>query len=360
MLTLNDMSIDGDLPSAALSAKALFGADALLRLLSDELAAQPPPRPDTKQLFLRRALDLAGLGFVGSGLTSQRTVLGEVLKNPTFCLLEFQTNTSACSFPPFPSVSGGPRESAEGDSSPPTVVFPELDVASLRAQGLVKLPNVLSAAAVQAVRADIRSQVSTSKLAPWQKLRSSSGTGSNGAYAYFVPEADSPLYALRNVLGESLGMHVDKVEASRMIVLSYGDGGVNWLHSDQTEWPWQALVMLNERGEDFVGGEFVVQSLEDLRAAPSVAALSSCDVCVFAANEIPPAVAPTGRRSPWDKKCGPDASPAEAAQKRFMHGMRLVGKGTRQACERWAVGLLQPREPQRAATGTTGKKRKAK
>ena len=83
---------------------------------------------------------------------------------------------------------------------------------------------------------------------------------------------------------------------------------------------------------------------------------------MFAANfrPSPPVPPPPLRKSPFERppaagSCGNNSAARSTPKSHVMHGMRRVGKGSRDVCERWAVGMLQPRE---APEKGDGKKRK--
>lgn len=101
------------------------------------------------------------------------------------------------------------------------------------------------------------------------------------------------------------------------IFLAYGDGAVNLAHQDpygDLFFPYQAMLMLSKRDEDFRGGEFFVKNLQTKRS--SVVQADAGDVTVFAANDQ-----------------------AEAGAN-FKHGVRRVRRGKQGHAERFAVGLV--------------------
>ena len=84
-------------------------------------------------------------------------------------------------------------------------------------------------------------------------------------------------------------------------------------------------------------------------ASPAVAEYQGVgDLVVFAANKIQSAGNPWTRPSP--------------AAREFVHGMQPVRKGTAPVCERWAIGLLQPRgsKKRKQSAASSGGKKKQK
>ncbi|CAE7562286.1 unnamed protein product [Symbiodinium natans] len=69
------------------------------------------------------------------------------------------------------------------------------------------------------------------------------------------------------------------------IFLAFGEGGVNLAHQDpygSLFFPYQAVLMLSRRGQDFNGGEFFVKNMKSGQVVEVAA--SEGDVTVFAAN----------------------------------------------------------------------------
>jgi hypothetical protein len=106
---------------------------------------------------------------------------------------------------------------------------------------------------------------------------------------------------------------------SSSILLCYGNGGVNHPHRDiygKEFFPFQALVVLNERGKDFEGGEFLLMDDEPggtWREIP----VSEGDLVLFAT------------RDRWQEGGGRRKKIA------LRHGMKLVRRG-----KRYALGIV--------------------
>uniref|UniRef100_A0A0G4H839 Fe2OG dioxygenase domain-containing protein n=1 Tax=Chromera velia CCMP2878 TaxID=1169474 RepID=A0A0G4H839_9ALVE len=102
------------------------------------------------------------------------------------------------------------------------------------------------------------------------------------------------------------------------IFLSYGLGGMNFAHQDQSSFPFQALLCLSSPGEDFTGGSlFVVDAALPLQERRECPFQSAGDLVVFSSN------------------CrGPGGGD-------MFHGMTEVKEGRRGrgACNRLAIGL---------------------
>jgi hypothetical protein len=84
-------------------------------------------------------------------------------------------------------------------------------------------------------------------------------------YAYYKPKPNLALHALRKALADKLLMPSEQVETTRFVVLQSSVDGENFLHQDQSDHPYQAVVMLSNPGVDFIGGHTYVQDASDLR-----------------------------------------------------------------------------------------------
>ncbi len=307
------------------------------------IAAAGAPGLDTFRGFCHRALAAAGLPFLGSALQYERTQLGLARKELGLVFTgKYDNKRSSAAIPPIGRWLDDETTTGEANVAlPPGAGW----IPELRQKGLKVLPRCASRAQVAAVRAHVAQQQDQSALS-WTKLRLSAGNGRNGAYAYI--ERNAVLDNITASLTTALGFPDDGL---RCIVLRYTEGGVNWWHQDQSSHPFQALLMLSEPSVDFSGGQLVVQSKENLRAAPAVATFTAPgDLAVFAANEI----RPPKPKNPFDR-------PAHGKKARgFVHGMQPVGKGTGAVCERWAIGLLQPKPKatKKATKAKQAKKRK--
>jgi hypothetical protein len=107
----------------------------------------------------------------------------------------------------------------------------------------------------------------------------------------------------------------------KAVLLIYTENAENWTHQDDnSEFKYQALMMLSEPGVDFNGGEFHILSKSGGTASngnnkrkwikKSIAFMNRGDVVLFRSNG------------------------------HYFHGMNVVTKGTNDACHRVAVGLL--------------------
>ena len=220
----------------------------------------------------------------------------------------------------------------------------------LQRNGIVRLPNVLNKRTVLALRIMIRRVRDCSNKKTF--LSDSTGSGLRGFYSYFDPKdfkegvnEASSLDLLRKRLSKALYPNdldaQKKAKHTRMILLGYTYGGENWTHQDQSNIPFQALLMLSNPGEDFTGGELYVQDGEIPKVTDQHQALppthnqtsqffnkngtvngSAGDVIIFKANK--------------------DINAEASGGKDFFHGMTTVRKGTNVDCERWAIGLFQP------------------
>ena len=102
--------------------------------------------------------------------------------------------------------------------------------------------------------------------------------------------------------------------------LHYGEGGLNFWHNDQSNYPFQALLMLSRPGEDFTGGEFCVKHgphRPDEDAVCSDMQFQG-DVVIFRAT----------------------AGKGVAYPDQIVHGMNEVKKGSAAVCERWGIGIF--------------------
>lgn len=89
-----------------------------------------------------------------------------------------------------------------------------------------------------------------------------------GLYPHLVPLANAWMKSLNidrafPALLPSLKAQCDKAGQSKAtpLILKYSQGGFNTLHQDlygEVYFPFQAAIILNQRGEDYAGGEFVL------------------------------------------------------------------------------------------------------
>ena len=102
---------------------------------------------------------------------------------------------------------------------------------------------------------------------------------------------------------------------SKAVLLGYLEGGENWSHQDDnTNYAYQALLLLSEPQVDFTGGGLYV--LDGSRGFEQTAVEFGArgDVVVFRSNGD------------------------------YFHGMQTVCKGSAEHCSRIAVGLLHPKK----------------
>ena len=164
-----------------------------------------------------------------------------------------------------------------------------------------------------------------------------------GTYYYFREPLMEPAAALRSALYERLQPLANEPgvgtkepypptleefwrrcrgagqKRSSSIILCYSTGGLNHPHRDiygKVFFPYQALVVLSERGKDFEGGEFVLLD-ETPKGGAQEVAVNRGDVVIFATRER--FETEFGRR----RKFG------------LRHGMRLVKRG-----KRYGLGIV--------------------
>jgi len=149
-------------------------------------------------------------------------------------------------------------------SSSPGAVRVDFDMATQREalanNGCVVLSGVLDAVNLNAVKQHINSALGGS-LAGNVQMRECSGNGRHSAYGYLV-ETGYVLDELRQKLAESMFDANTRARAleTRSVVLSYGKGGINYLHKDQGALPLQAVLLLSSPDVDFSGGSFIMTS----------------------------------------------------------------------------------------------------
>jgi uncharacterized protein len=140
------------------------------------------------------------------------------------------------------------------------------------------------------------------------------GQGEYRYFAYPLPEivaglreaAYPPLARLANTWNEHLGVagkypptltvftaqcHAQGQTRPTPLLLKYGAGDYNRLHQDlygDIYFPIQMVVLLNEPGRDFTGGEFVLTELKPrMQSRVDVVPLRQGDACLFAVNHHP-------------------------------------------------------------------------
>ena len=154
-------------------------------------------------------------------------------------------------------VESSPQEQPDVDSNS----WGEFSKAhqALQQKGYVVLRNVLNDESIESIKRHLNGALKYGNLRGRKDLRESSGNGKNGSYAYYKPRPNGVLVALPHLVNWMYG-DAEEVKGSRMVFLAYGQGGVNYLHQDQSVLPFQAMVLLSKPGTDFGGGEFMVTS----------------------------------------------------------------------------------------------------
>eukprot|EP00403_Amphidinium_massartii_P033923 CAMPEP_0178446606 /NCGR_PEP_ID=MMETSP0689_2-20121128/40904_1 /TAXON_ID=160604 /ORGANISM="Amphidinium massartii, Strain CS-259" /LENGTH=417 /DNA_ID=CAMNT_0020071463 /DNA_START=38 /DNA_END=1287 /DNA_ORIENTATION=- len=173
--------------------------------------------------------------------------------------------------------------------------------AQLEADGICLLPKVLS----PRESADLLRSASKTKFTTTVNLGGEAGM--MGRYSFcthlrrpqILNQLRKSLYSmlvdLMPKLGERFGKRLVNLEQRCLaagqdkpasIFLAYGDGGVNWSHTDpygDLFFPFQAMLMLSRSGRDFAGGSFYVKNSSTNRVV--AVNPSEGDVVVFAAND---------------------------------------------------------------------------
>lgn len=247
----------------------------------------------SKQRVFRRALEKVGCGKYATNTTAWRREVGVAISRALPGVSFGASLPSDCIYP---------EKVFEADADVPRAVTEE------RFDGLTLLRSWVDPESVRLLRSEAN-QASNS-VGQIMHLRPSTGNGAHGAYAYFQPPADSPLWRIRESLRQKFNLDAAATAGSRCVLIRYGLGGVNFLHQDQCALRLQATILLSRPGLDFTGGEFFVQP-----ASGQPAVIADCrtagDVVVF-----------------------------EAANG-FAHGILPVKVGA-ERCQRFAIGLFQP------------------
>eukprot|EP00946_MAST-07B_sp_MAST-7B-sp1_P003489 g3489.t1 len=290
------------------------------------------------QCAVRAVLEHRGLGRIGTASARHRDEIDEIVVELRAEYGGGEARLHASAGDPTPKM----RETEHGDQQP-SVSIPadvlESSLETLRSHGIARIPQVLSLRTVNALRNRLRQAIpqsaKTASSTRIVRLRDASGNGQNGVYFYLDPQVcgHDALKQLKKTLASALYETPRRRRAairSRCIGLGYSEGGINYTHQDQHELPYQALVMLSDPGCDFTGGELYVEVRErNGSPAPNYKPPLHCasnfaeggaagDVVLFCANSI--------EQSGKILEC--------------FHGMTRVRAGTRDLCERWAVGLF--------------------
>ena len=174
------------------------------------------------------------------------------------------------------------------------------------------MSNFVNQKACDYIASKIKEHVS--KFKQPTKLTETCGLGQNGVY-YDKDFNLDELKTIQNSLVETMDLP-DNSNNRKTILLGYGLDGENWAHQDANpDYPYQALLMLSEPGEDFTGGQlYSLDGNKDFKKTEA-GITARGDVCVFRSNA------------------------------KFLHGMDRVHKGIKDSTCRIACGLLHKNTP---------------
>jgi len=220
-----------------------------------------------------------------------------------------------------PSVPSLPSASAVAESS--AAAAPTLDelrgrlpadAAALRTDGAQRF-DLLTESEVQQLVAQLAEHAEDGKT---QSLTDSQGNGRNGRYATLARPLPPVLQHTMDALREWIEAHASPLKrglGGKALLLRYAEGGINYAHHDASG-DFQALLMLSTPGVDYRGGAFYLAR----------------------------------REPPFDTTDFPFAAPGQllvfrgnrgSGEVDYLHGMRLVERGSATTCRRFAVGLFQ-------------------
>lgn len=182
--------------------------------------------------------------------------------------------------------------------------------------GMLHIPGIVPDSDINGILAELTEREENSKL-KWAVLRETTGNGKNGAYAT-VNNPPRKLISIQKAVADILYKQISCDSGSKMIYLKYGPGGVNWAHQDQSQYPFQAFLLLSRPKVDFVGGNLYVCD-PSTQQRNEIAFETRGDIAIFAANTSNP------------------------SHRHFYHGMTEVrwGEGGEKQTHRLALGLLQ-------------------
>lgn len=299
----------------------------------------------TMQLLVRRALKQHGLGNVATNGTADRIQIGKAFtSDDTMQAIRTAITSKSKAKTASPAIAKAlprvrPGEASAAENPPRSLAA--VDFSELHREGVISLPAAVDAASVCAIVKHVRAWILAGKKTArgdfkrWSKLSETIGNGCNGGYGYYEPTAGGTLRQLVAALAPKLDMTEDDAAKCRFIVLCYGEDGENWLHNDQSDHPFQGLLMLSAPGIDFAGGElYIAENPCERSGYRSVALDAAGDVVLFAANKLSAAAGAAA--------AGAVARAPAASTREFLHGMSTVTRGSGVVCERWAVGFLQP------------------
>jgi hypothetical protein len=219
-----------------------------------------------------------------------------------------------------PDVPSLPGPSATAEPTPPAPTLDELrarlpaDAKGLLADG-AQLFDLLTQGEVQQLVAQLAGHAEEGKT---QSLTDSQGNGRNGRYATLARPLPPVLQRTMDAAREWIEAHASPLKrglGGKALLLRYAEGGINYAHHDASG-DFQALLMLSSPGVDYRGGSFYLAQ----------------------------------REPPFDTADFPFASPGQLlvfrgnrghAEVDYLHGMRLVERGSAATCRRFAVGLFQ-------------------
>jgi uncharacterized protein len=206
-----------------------------------------------------------------------------------------------------------PRSTATARSKPlPSAVDWDGVVAELDAAGHAVVPGLLDAEQCLQVAGFYQEPDAFRSHIVMQ--RHGFGQGEYRYFAYPLPKivarlretAYAPLARIANTWNTRLGAaagypptlaaftaqcHAAGQARATPLLLKYGPGDYNRLHQDlygDLYFPIQMVVLLNEPGRDFTGGEFVLTELKPrMQSRVEVVPLRQGDACLFAVNHHP-------------------------------------------------------------------------
>ena len=151
---------------------------------------------------------------------------------------------------------------------------------------IVCLPNFVNKEAVGYLRGQVKSYLARAGNSG-EKLRETTGLGVNGIYFSRNGGWKLPyLRAIQTSIGKTLHLP-DNQYNSKAVLLGYGEGGQNWAHQDDnTQYPYQALLLLSQPQKDFDGGQLYVLdgTDQDHWIEREAGHQNAGDVCVFRSN----------------------------------------------------------------------------
>lgn len=187
-------------------------------------------------------------------------------------------------------------------------------VQNLRSRGIVKLSGVMSP--LESITLCRQLSQHPSALGPETFLRESSGNGKGGAYQAI--KSNATLRNLNSALATICQQKMDCGPLGGNVLLTrYGNGGLNYLHQDQTTQPYQAYLLLSEPSSQFCGGEVYLRDPADKSGAEVQEEWRGRgELLLFAANSTAVGAA--------------DVEKARGCRSNFYHGVREVREAARE------------------------------